>query len=228
MMNLYNDVFQSIMTGDARQTELECRKLLDQNVKPSDILEHSLIPAMDQLDTMLNRGERFIPQILLSAKAMQSAVDLLGCTMLERNRQSSLYRGTVVLGTVQGDIHDIGKNLVDFLLQSVGFQVVNLGVNVKAEQFVAAVRAHKARIIALSAMLTTSMVYMRDVVQRLQKEDFGYPVRIIVGGNPITSNFARSVQACFAGNIVETMQLAVEFVDGTHGRLTTGPAMRPN
>lgn len=204
------------MTGDVRQTELECRKLLDQGADPSDILGSSLIPAMDSLDTMLNRGEQFIPQILLSAKAMQTAVNLLGAAMLENN-QSLLDRGAVVLGTVQGDIHNIGKNLVDYLLQSAGFQVVDLGVNVSADQFVEAVRKHEARIVALSAMLTSSMVRMREVAQRLQEEDFGYPIRIIVGGNPITASFARDIGTCFAENIVETMQLALEFADGTAG-----------
>lgn len=212
MMNLYDAIFQGIMTGNVQQTALECRKLLDQNIDPRDILDHSLIPAMDRLDTMLTCGERFIPQILLSAKAMQRAVDLLGSAMMEQH-QAPLSQGTVVLGTVQGDIHNIGKNLVDFLLQSVGFHVVDLGVNVSAEQFIEAVRRHGARIVALSAMLTSSMVSMRAVVQRLQQEDFGYPVRIIVGGNPITANFARSIHACFAGNIIETMHLALEFAE---------------
>lgn len=211
-MNLYDAVFQSIMTGNARQTELECQKLLDQNISPIDILENSLIPAMDRLDAMLTCGEGFIPQILLSAKAMQGAVNILGSTMVE-NYHSPLSRGTVVLGTVQGDIHNIGKSLVDFLLQSVGFQVVDLGVNVSADQFVGAIRKNGARIVALSAMLTSSMVSMRAVVQRLLREDFGYPIRIIVGGNPITANFARSIHACFAGNIVETVQLAMEYAD---------------
>ncbi len=212
-MNGYDAVFEGILTGNAEQTKRECQKLLEENVEPEEILNNSLLPAMNRLDTMLTCGERFIPQILLSAKAMQSAVNLLGAAMMEKN-QTPLTQGTVVLGTVQGDIHNIGKNLVDFLLQSVGFQVVDLGVNVNAEQFVEAVRKHRANIVALSAMLTSSMVSMRAVARRLQEEDFGYPIRIIVGGNPITASFARSIRACFAGNVVETMHLALEFARG--------------
>ena len=108
-MNGYDAVFEGILTGNAEQTKRECQKLLEENVEPEEILNNSLLPAMNRLDTMLTCGERFIPQILLSAKAMQSAVNLLGAAMMEKN-QTPLTQGTVVLGTVQGDIHNkIGR-----------------------------------------------------------------------------------------------------------------------
>ena len=208
-MGPYRVIFQSIMDGDVQRTAQECRRLLEAGADPIQILDQSMIPAMDHLDAMLTSGERFIPQVLLSAKAMQGAVQILGDALLERSAPS-ISRGTVVLGTVQGDIHNIGKNLVEVLLSSVGFQVVDLGVNVSAEQFIQAVRVHRAGTVALSAMLTSSMVSMRAVVQRLRREDFGWPIRIIVGGSPITATFARSIHADFAGNITETVRLALE------------------
>lgn len=207
-MNQYEAILQSIIDGDEQKTISQCRELIEQGSRPVDILEKGMIPAMDRLGELLAREERFIPQILLSARAMQSAVALIRPLLL-RQTSSGAVHNCVVVGTVRGDIHTIGKNLVGIMLQSAGFRVVDLGVDVGDEEFVRAVRESGSRIVAMSALLTTSMNSMRQAVQRLRREDFGYPLRIIVGGGPITPSFAGEIRAEFAANLMDTVRLAL-------------------
>ena len=199
-MNQFNAIFQSIIDGEEEKTVTHCRELLAKGCRPVDILEKGMIPAMDRLGVMLSREERFIPQILLSARAMQKAVAIIRPLLLEK----------VVVGTVQGDIHTIGKSLVGIMLQSAGFDVTDLGSNVSAERFIAQLRADGARIVAMSAMLTTSMASMKETVKRIRQVDFGYPVHIIVGGGPITPSFARELGVEFSATMMDTARLATE------------------
>lgn len=208
-MNQFNAIFQSIIDGDEEQTVKLCRDMLAKGCRPIDILEKGMIPAMDRLGVLLSREERFIPQILISARAMQSAVSIIRPLLLDKTDCCGV-RETVIVGTVQGDIHTIGKNLVGIMLQSAGFDVADLGSNVSPEEFIRQIRARDARIVAMSAMLTTSMNSMKNTVQRIKREDFGHPVHIIVGGGPITPSFAREIDAEFSATMMETMRVAVE------------------
>lgn len=208
----YDSIFQSIMDGDDRKTVSLCEEAVANGYHPIDILEKGMIPAMDHLGNLLARGELFIPQILASARAMQEAVNFIQPKLL--GNSIPILQHTVVVGTVKGDIHTLGKNLVSIMLRATGFQVVDLGVNVGAEQFVNAVREHHARTVAMSALLTTSMQNMRKIVKQLREEDFGYPLQIIVGGGPITANFAREVNATFASNMMETARLVQSASEG--------------
>lgn len=208
-MNRFNTIFQSIIDGDEEKTVAQCRELLAKGYRPVDILEKGMIPAMDRLGVMLSREERFIPQILLSARAMQKAVAIIRPLLLEL-ADGAEHREKVVVGTVQGDIHTIGKSLVGIMLQSAGFDVTDLGSNVSAERFIAQLRADGSRIVAMSAMLTTSMASMKETVKRIRQEDFGYHVHIIVGGGPITPSFARELGVEFSGTMMDTARLATE------------------
>lgn len=208
----YDAIFQCIMDGNERKAVSLCEEAMANGYHPFDILEKGMLPAMDHMGSLLSKGELFIPQILASARAMQDALDLLQPKLLGNN--IPLLQHTVVLGTVKGDIHSIGKNLVGIILRTTGYQVVDLGVNVSAEQFVNAVRTHKAQSVAMSSLLTTSMQNMRKIVTRLRQEDFGYPLQIIVGGGPITPSFAREVQADFASNMMETARLVQDASKG--------------
>ena len=211
----YDDLFQCIMDGDERKTVSLCEGAIANGYHPMDILEKGMIPAMDHLGSLLSKGEMFIPQILVSARAMQDGLEIIQPKLL--GKSTPLLQHTVVVGTVRGDIHSIGKNLVAVVLRATGFQVVDLGVNVSAEQFIKAIRENKAQSVAMSALLTTSMQNMRKIVKRLRQEDFGYPLQIIVGGGPITASFAREVQATFAANMMETAQLVQA---ASQGRIT--------
>lgn len=208
-MNRFNTIFQSIIDGDEEKTVAQCRELLARGCRPVDILEKGMIPAMDRLGVMLSREERFIPQILLSARAMQKAVAIIRPLLLEQ-ADGAEHREKVVVGTVQGDIHTIGKSLVGIMLQSAGFDVTDLGSNVSAERFIAQLRADGSRIVAMSAMLTTSMASMKETVKRIRQEDFGYHVHIIVGGGPITPSFARELGVEFSATMMDTARLATE------------------
>lgn len=207
-MNRFEGIYQSILDGDEKQAAAQCRKLLDSGCSPVDILEKGMIPAMDRLGVLLSREERFIPQILLSASAMQGAVAIIRPLLLGEWKEMPVG-STIVVGTVRGDIHTIGKNLVGIMLQSAGFEVADLGSNVSTEAFIREVYARKAKVVALSAMLTTSMSTMKSTVRALKQEDFGYPLLVIVGGGPITPSFAREVHAEFASSMLETVRLAL-------------------
>ena len=206
-MNPYEAIFQNTLDGNEQGVLAACRELLDEGYRPIDILEQGMIPAMDRLGELLSRGERFVPQVLISAKAMQSAVSFLQPILLEQG-QAPATRNVVVVGTVQGDIHTIGKNLVSIMLQSSGCKVIDLGANVSAERFIQAIRDSGARVVAMSALLTSSMPRMRQIVRRIQQEDFGWPVKIILGGGPITPSFARELNVTFGGSMVDTTQKA--------------------
>ncbi len=206
-MNPYEAIFQNTLDGNEQGVLAACRELLDQGHRPIDILEKGLIPAMDRLGESLSRGERFVPQVLISAKAMQSAVSYLQPILVAQG-QAPVTRNVVVVGTVQGDIHTIGKNLVSIMLQSSGCQVIDLGANVSAERFIQAIRDSGAGVVAMSALLTSSMNRMRQIVRQIQKEDFGWPVKIILGGGPITPSFARELNVTFGGSMVDTTQKA--------------------
>ena len=200
-MNPYDAIFQNVLEGNEQGVLDACRDLLDRGYPPIDILEQGLIPAMDHL------GERFVPQVLISAKAMQRAVSYLQ-PVLVAEKQLPSAPNVVVVGTVQGDIHTIGKNLVSIMLQSTGSRVIDLGANVSAERYIRAIRESGARVVCLSALLTSSMNRMRQIVRQIQKEDFGWPVKIILGGGPITPSFARELNVTFGGSMVDTTQKA--------------------
>lgn len=209
----FDELFRCIMDGDERKTVALLESALDSGYRPIDILEKGMIPAMDYLGKMLSKGEVFVPQILISARAMQDGLDVLQPKLLCK-KDVPLLQHAVIVGTVKGDIHSIGKNLVATILRTTGFQVVDLGVNVSTEQFIQAVYEYKAQSVAMSALLTTSMQNMRRMVKRLRKEEFGYPLQIIVGGGPVTASFAREVGATYASNMMETARLVQDASQG--------------
>lgn len=212
-MGPYDQIYRCVLDGDEPSVLAACEELLKKQHRPLDILEQGLIPAINDLGELLHQGKIFVPQILLSAKAMQSAVRLLRPSLLADGKANNTHRPiTVVIGTVQGDIHAIGKNLVGIMLESTGCQVIDLGVNVSAEKFVAAVHEHHASVVCISALLTSSMERMRQIVQRLQGEEFDAPIQIIVGGGPITPSFARDINATYGGSLVDTAQKAVPLI----------------
>ena len=215
-MDTYSVVYDSILQGDEKAVLAGCRKLLSEGHSAIDILEQGLIPAMDRLGEYLNEGEKFIPQVLIASKAMQNAISLLHPLLAENGKEGYRRQSVVVIGTVQGDIHTIGKNLVAMMLKSAGCKVIDLGANVSAERFIKAVRENNADIVAMSALLTSSMLRMKQIAKRIKEEDFGHPVRIIVGGGPITPNYAREIHAEFGATMVDTARKASITQEGSN------------
>ena len=183
---------QAVIDGQGDMVLALTQALLATGVSAREILDEALLPAMAVVGERMRSGECFIPEVLLSARTMQSALELLKPHMVEGDSASL---GTVVIGTVEGDLHDIGKNLVAMLLQGAGFEVVNLGTGVTAAQFVAAVREHDAQIIGMSALLTTTLPRMKETIAALTAAGLRDTVKVMVGGAPVTAAYAAEVGA---------------------------------
>ncbi len=186
----FESLRQAILEGDADEAARLVQGHLDEGKEASDILDNGLIAAMDVVGEMFSKGELFIPEMLISAEAMQEGLALIKPLLLA---QQSGGKGTVVIGAVKGDLHDIGKNLVALMLEGAGFNVVDLGTDVTPEAFVAAAREHDADIIGMSALLVTTMPNMNTTVS--QMHDAGLRTKAIVGGAPLTQGYADEIKA---------------------------------
>jgi len=189
-LSLVNSMLSRAKAMD--QTKKIVQDALDNNVSASDILNNGLVAAMSVIGDKFSEGEVYIPDVLIAARAMQVGMDMLKLDMTD---EESAFKGTVVLGTVKGDLHDIGKNLVKYMLQGGGFNVIDLGNDVSAEKFADAVRTHKPGIVAMSALLTTTMTSMRDIVDGLVEAGVRDEVKIMIGGAPVTQDFADRIKA---------------------------------
>jgi methylmalonyl-CoA mutase cobalamin-binding domain/chain len=185
-----------VKNGKAKEAEAETRELLARKADPEKILQEALIPAMDEVGDLFQKGEYFVPEMLVSARAMKQAMAVLRPIFKERGIQPL---GKVVLGTVKGDLHDIGKNLVAMALEGAGFEVVDLGVDVSPEKFVDAVKSHSPIAIGMSALLTTTMMSMKETVAALKSAGMREKVKVMIGGAPIRKEFAQEIGADFYG-----------------------------
>jgi 5-methyltetrahydrofolate--homocysteine methyltransferase len=168
------------------------QKLLDEGVKPSEIINMGLIGGMNVVGDRFKKGDMYVPEVMMAAKAMHAGMNIVKPLLLEGETSST---GKVIVGTVAGDLHDIGKNLVGMMMESGGMEVVDLGVDVTPEKFAAAVREHKPQVIGLSALLTTTMLSMKDTIEVLKEEGLRDSVKVIVGGAPVTQDFADEIGA---------------------------------
>ncbi|MFV1967036.1 MAG: corrinoid protein [Pirellulaceae bacterium] len=183
-------LYEAILTGDANAARETTEAALEAGVPPQELVAEQMIPAMDEVGKRFECNEYFVPELLIAARAMKSALDLLRPLLAELGIEPV---GRVVIGTVKGDLHDIGKGLVASMLEGGGFEVVDLGVDVTAEQFIAKAQECKANIIALSALLTTTMTAMKAVIETAKEADLD--CKIMVGGAPVTQQYADSIGA---------------------------------
>lgn len=182
----------AIVAGDLEQAVSLTRSALDEGADPQSIISDYMIPAMQRIGQLFQDGKVFVPELLMAARAMKGALELVK-PLLSSDKPAAL--GKIVIGTVYGDLHDIGKNLVASMFEGCGFEVVNLGVNITADRFVEAVRAEKADILCLSALLTTTMNYMKTVIEAVEKAGLRDRVKIMVGGAPVNALFADQIGA---------------------------------
>lgn len=187
------EIREGIIEGKVANVQRLTAQALGEGLAPSQILNEALIPGMEIVGQRMRSGEYYIPEVLLSAKAMKAASELLKPLLMQGGFRQS--RGRVVLGTVSGDMHDIGKNLVGIMMEGAGFEVVDLGVDVPAQRFVEVVRETKAPVLGLSALLTTTMVNMGGVVRALEGEGLRGGVKVIIGGAPVTQRFCDEIGA---------------------------------
>jgi 5-methyltetrahydrofolate--homocysteine methyltransferase len=183
---------QAIIDGDAAVATALTQALLAGGASPREILDGALLPGMEVVGQRMRDAEIFIPEVLLSARVMQACLDLLRPQMAAGEAAAL---GTVVIGTVEGDLHDIGKNLVAMLLQGAGFTVVNLGTGVSPAAFVAAVREHGPAIVGMSALLTTTLPRMAETIAALKEAGLRAQVKVMVGGAPVTAAWAAEIGA---------------------------------
>ncbi len=185
-------IFEDVLDGNVRQAAGHAQAGLDAGVSADMILQDACIPAIDEVGLQFEQGEKFVPEMLISAKTMQSVVQVLRPHLLT---EQSAGAGTFVIGTVAGDVHDIGKNLVGMMMEGAGFQVIDLGVDVDAERFVEAVLEHKPAILGLSALLSTTMPAIGTTIRTLEQAGLRANLKIVVGGAPVSAAFAEQVGA---------------------------------
>ena len=191
-MEILNEISTFLQQGRAPQVKELTQKALDEGISPKQILEEGFLAGMDVIGGKFKRDEVFVPQVLIAARAMNAGVEVLKPYMAEAGVES---KGIVILGTVKGDLHDIGKNLVRMMIEGKGFTVIDLGVDVPAEKFVEAVKENDAKIVACSSLLTTTMNEIGTVIKAFEDAGMRDQVKIMVGGAPITQAFADSIGA---------------------------------
>jgi corrinoid protein of di/trimethylamine methyltransferase len=196
-------LYDAILTGDAKTSVAVTRQALNESMDPGKLINEVMIPAMNEVGKLYEEQEYFVPELLLAGRAMKGALELIRPLLAETGSQPT---GRVVIGTVQGDLHDIGKNLVISMLEGAGFEVTDLGVDVTPEKFIDAVRAKKPDIVCLSALLTVTMPAMKTTIDAMKNAGVRNDVKVLVGGAPVTREFAKQIGADGYG---ETASVAV-------------------
>ena len=191
-MAKYDVLKQAVLTGDEATAVAEVKKALAGKADPGDVLNNGLIAGMEVVGKKFRSGEMFLPEVLLSAEVMHKGIDILNPLLAKAGRKSTT---TVVIGTVERDIHDIGKKIVALLLEGNGYNVIDLGVDVKGEKFIEAVEKYKPQILGMSALLTTTMPHMGEVINTLKAKKLRDKVKVIVGGASVNAEFAKSIGA---------------------------------
>ena len=195
------ELYDAILSGNAKKAEEVTKAALAANVDPSELLGKYMIPAMDEVGKRFECNEYFVPELLIAARAMKTALQLLTPKLAAAGARAA---GRVVIGTVQGDLHDIGKNLVASMLEGGGFQVVDLGVDVPPAKFVEAAKEQAGSILAMSALLTTTMTQMKAVIKALEEAGIRGITKVIIGGAPITQQYADEIGADGYGDNAST------------------------
>jgi corrinoid protein of di/trimethylamine methyltransferase len=188
----FNLISEALQKGRAKDVEAMVTQALAENVVAKDILEQGLMTGMSLIGARFKKNEVFVPEVLIAARAMNAGMKVLKPALVTAGVEA---RGTVILGTVKGDLHDIGKNLVGMMMEGAGLRVVDIGTDVPAEKFIEAAKAENAQIIACSALLTTTMTQMKNVVQAAESAGIRDKVKIMVGGAPVTDTFCAQIGA---------------------------------
>ncbi len=211
---LFLQMQDDLYDGLKEEIPQEVREALSRGQTPQQILDQGLVAGMDIVGVDFRDGILFVPEVLMAANAMKAGMELLRPLLTETGAERI---GTMVVGTVKGDIHDIGKNLVAMMMEGAGFEVINLGINCDADKFIAAIKEHKPDIIGMSALLTTTMPYMKVVVDALGEEGMRDDIYVMVGGAPVTENFARDVGAdAYGRDAAVSVEIAKRFMARKH------------
>lgn len=209
-MEILNELSQALQNGDADLVAQKTQEALDQGISPTEILDKGLLVGMGVIGKKFKDNEVFVPEVLIAARAMHFGLNILKPVLTNTGAKPF---GKVVLGTVKGDLHDIGKNLVGMVMMGSGLEVIDLGIDVPEEKFIEAVKEHKPDIVALSALLTTTMVEQKNVIDALIKEGLRDKVKVMVGGAPVTEEYCREIGAdAYSADAVQAAQMARRLV----------------
>jgi 5-methyltetrahydrofolate--homocysteine methyltransferase len=210
MADILQEIASNLYSGANVAVAELVQKALDQGMDPQEILAGGLIAGMDEVGRDFKAGELFVPEVLIAARAMHAGMDVLRPLLAESDVPSA---GRFLIGTVEGDLHDIGKNLVRMMIEGAGFETIDLGTDVKPGAFVDAVRQHQPRIVGMSALLTTTMVNMRTTIDALEEAGLRDSIKVMVGGAPVTDAFAREIGAdAYAPDAATAVEVARQLV----------------
>jgi 5-methyltetrahydrofolate--homocysteine methyltransferase len=209
-MEILKDIARNLENGDSTTVKELLREALALEIPPETILNKGLVKGMEVVGKKFKENEIFIPEVLIASRAMKSAMNIIKPYLIEEGIQP---RGKIVLGTVKGDLHDIGKNIVSIVLEREGYEIVDIGIDVPKEKFIAALQKEKPDILGMSALLTTTMSYMRNVIDAVRSEDFKKYIPIILGGAPITQSFADEIGADgYASEAISAVDLVADIL----------------
>ena len=206
-------ISETLISGKSDELKELIQKLVDEGQDPGDVLNQGLLPGMDAVGQRWKDGDMFMPEVLRSAKAMSNSMDYLRPLLKEGDVGNA---GTMVIGTVAGDLHDIGKDLAAMMYEGAGYKVVNIGIDQPSESFVDAVKEHKPNVLGMSALLTTTMPRMGEVINSLKEAGIRDTVTVIIGGAPVTEEFASEIGAdLYAPNAGSAVEITKEFLQKT-------------
>lgn len=206
-----NKLGDFVIAGDPDKVDELTRQAIDEGLEPEEIIKQGLIKGMDFVGAQFKAGEMYVPEVMMSARAMSAGMELIKPLYTGGDIPSA---GKTLIGTVAGDLHDIGKNLVGMMMESAGMIVIDLGIDVSTEEFVRAAREHKPDVLAMSALLTTTMVEMKNVIELLKEQGIRDSVKVIVGGAPVSDDYAQEIGADgWAPDAASAKDLALGLVD---------------
>ena len=191
-MSDFSSLAQIVINGDFGGAKSLTQKMIDNGVDPLEIINQGLMAGMNVVGVRFKAGDMYVPEVMMSARAMSTGIELVKPLIADKDMPTA---GKVLIGTIKGDLHDIGKKLVVMMLESAGFEIIDLGVDIDPATFVKAVKEHNPQVIGMSALLTTTMLSMKDTIEALKKEGLRDSVKIIIGGAPITQGFAEQIGA---------------------------------
>jgi 5-methyltetrahydrofolate--homocysteine methyltransferase len=209
-MELFDNLAQKVETGDMAEVKSLVDKAIAGGTSPSEVLNGGLVAGMNAIGIKFRAGDVFLPEVLLAARAMKAGLAIVKPLLAQAKVKS---KGKIVLGTVKGDMHDIGKNIVCYMLEGAGYDVIDLGLDVPAQKYLDAARREGAQVIGVSSLLTTTMINIREVIDAVAASDLKGKVRVVIGGSPITQTFADEIKADgYAPNAPEAVELITKII----------------
>lgn len=206
---LLEKIKEAVLEGEEEIVAELVQKAAEAGMSPLTILEEGLVPGMDEVGQRFKNGEMFVPEVLMSANAMQMGSDILKPLMVGEKRK---IKGRIIIGTVKGDLHDIGKKIVGMMLEGAGYEVIDLGIDVTPERFMGALEETQADAVGMSAMLTTTMTVMQETVEKIKQDGRYENVKLMIGGAPVTENFGQQIGAYFSYDAASAVELANELM----------------